>query len=109
MKVRMRLIREWLISARLALRRMRFLACGVFAILSSSSMKNGAARRLAPKWRLPYPLTPRRSTLAPRAIEGRAAALDHAPNGAAARAWLPLPVIDREALGEIAELAVGRG
>jgi hypothetical protein len=28
----MRLIREWLISARFALRRMRFLACGVFAI-----------------------------------------------------------------------------
>ena len=34
-KVRMRLIREWLIVARLALRRMRFLACGVFAMNSS--------------------------------------------------------------------------
>jgi hypothetical protein len=34
MKVRMRLIREWLIVARFALRRMRFLACGVFAISS---------------------------------------------------------------------------
>jgi hypothetical protein len=33
MKDRMRLIREWLIVARVALRRMRFLACGVFAIV----------------------------------------------------------------------------
>jgi len=33
MKVRMRLIREWLMVSRLALRRMRFLACGVFAIV----------------------------------------------------------------------------
>jgi hypothetical protein len=32
MKVRMRLTRAPLIAARLALRRMRFLACGVFAI-----------------------------------------------------------------------------
>jgi hypothetical protein len=45
MKVRMRLIREWLMVARFVLRRMRFLACGVFAILSSSSMKNGAAQK----------------------------------------------------------------
>jgi hypothetical protein len=37
MKVRIRLIREWLIVSRVALRRMRFLACGVFAILSKSS------------------------------------------------------------------------
>jgi hypothetical protein len=29
----MRLIREWLITVRVALRRMRFLACGVFAIV----------------------------------------------------------------------------
>jgi hypothetical protein len=36
MKVRMRLIREWLMVSRLALRRMRFLACGVFAMKSSS-------------------------------------------------------------------------
>src|SRR6185503_8149018 len=33
MKVRMRLTREWLMVARVALRRMRFLACGVFAIV----------------------------------------------------------------------------
>jgi hypothetical protein len=33
MKVRMRLTREWLIVLRVALRRMRFLACGVFAIV----------------------------------------------------------------------------
>jgi hypothetical protein len=33
MKVRMRLTREWLIVARVALRRMRFLACGVFAFV----------------------------------------------------------------------------
>jgi hypothetical protein len=32
MKLRIRLIREWLMSERFALRRMRFLACGVFAI-----------------------------------------------------------------------------
>src|SRR4051794_167242 len=33
MKVRMRLTREWLIVWRVALRRMRFLACGVFAMV----------------------------------------------------------------------------
>jgi hypothetical protein len=33
MKVRIRLTREWLIVWRVALRRMRFLACGVFAIV----------------------------------------------------------------------------
>jgi hypothetical protein len=32
MKLLMRLIREWLIAARFALRRIRFLACGVFAM-----------------------------------------------------------------------------
>jgi hypothetical protein len=36
MKLRMRLIREWLMVVRFALRRIRFLACGVFAILESS-------------------------------------------------------------------------
>ena len=33
MKDRMRLTREWLIVSRVAFRRMRFLACGVFAIV----------------------------------------------------------------------------
>ena len=35
MKVRIRLIREWLVDSRRALRRIRFLACGVFAMKSS--------------------------------------------------------------------------
>jgi hypothetical protein len=35
MKLRTRLIREWLMVSRLALRRIRFLACGVFAMNSS--------------------------------------------------------------------------
>src|SRR3954451_22726534 len=41
------------------------------------------------------------------AIEGRTAALDDALHRAAAPAWLTLAVVHREALREIAELAVG--
>jgi len=72
-------------------------------------MKNGAARRLAPKRRVPYRKAPARSTLAPGTIEGRAAALDDPFHRSATGARLPLSVINREALREIAELAVGRG
>src|SRR6478672_3601681 len=51
------------------------------------------------------------STLATRAEEGRATALDNPPHDpAAARpARLSLAVVDIKQLGEIAELAVGRG
>src|SRR5437764_512598 len=69
-------------------------------------MKNGAARRLAPKCALPYPQPPFRSTLALRTIEGRTAALDDAPDRPAAGARTALAVVDREMLGEIAKLAV---
>src|SRR4051794_23914864 len=49
----------------------------------------------------------RLSVLAFRAIEGRTAALDEAPDRPAARARLALAIVDREAFREIAELAVG--
>jgi len=47
MKVRMRLIREWLMVDRVALRRIRFLACGVFAMnfLVSRSLNEKAAQK----------------------------------------------------------------
>ena len=45
--------------------------------------------------------------LAARAVKGRAAALDDAPDAPAARAGRPFAPVDREALREIAERAVG--
>lgn len=47
--------------------------------------------------------------LATSAVKGRAAALDHPSYSSAAAASLAFPVIDRKALGEIAEFAIGRG
>src|SRR4051812_49894227 len=49
----------------------------------------------------------RLSVLAFRAIEGRPAALDEAPDRPAAWARLALAIVDREAFREIAELAIG--
>src|SRR6185369_2382855 len=72
-------------------------------------MKNGAAHRLAPKRRVHYRQPAARSTLAARAIEGRAATLDEPPDRPAAAARPTLAIIDREGLGEVAELAVGAG
>src|SRR6185295_19105126 len=72
-------------------------------------MKNGAAHRLAPKRRVHYRQPAARSTLAARAIEGRAATLDKPPDRPAAAAWPTLAIIGREGLGEVAELAVGAG
>src|SRR4051812_26072531 len=69
-------------------------------------MKNGAARRLAPKRALHYPQPPFRSTLTLRTIEGRTAALDDAPDQSAAGARTARAVVDREMLGKIAKLAV---
>src|SRR4051812_19721996 len=52
MKVRMRLIREWLMVSRLALRRMRFLACGVFA-MKSPRVPSGQNEKAAQKAKRP--------------------------------------------------------
>ena len=76
-------------------------------------MKAARATRAAPAWRSPIRERPSGQpcaaglSLAFRAVEGRAAALDDAPDRAAAGARLAFAVIDREVLGEIAELAVG--
>src|SRR5689334_370260 len=72
-------------------------------------MKNGAAKRLAPKRWAPYPQPPRRSTLTLGTKEGRTATLDDAPDVPAASAWLPLTIVDCELLREVAELPVGAG
>src|SRR5437764_11000163 len=106
MKVRMRPMREWLITSRLALRRMRFLACGVFAIenprVSCSSMKK---RRQAKRLRRHAGSPTHRgrrgqpSALATRAVKGRAATLDDALDQTAAAAWLPFAILDGEPLG----------
>src|SRR4051812_30812306 len=70
-------------------------------------MKNGAAQEARTEVALPYPHAPARSTLAAGTIEGRTAALDDSPHRPAARAGPAGAVINRERLGEIAELAVG--
>src|SRR5436309_3357637 len=102
---------------------MRFLACGVFAIeksslCSSSSNDSGLnekaaqSQTAAPTRSFPYSQRAGRSThlvLALGAIEGRTAALNDALDRPAARARLSLPVIDRKALREIAELAIRAG
>src|SRR4051812_12124881 len=54
-----------------------------------------------------HALSTRTSALALRTIKGRASALDDAFDGSVAGARLPFPAIDREALREIAELAIG--
>src|SRR5438046_1847639 len=73
--------------------------------------KRRKAKTAAPTRAFHYSERPLRSTsvLAPGAIEGRAAALDHALDRSAACARLSLTVVHRETLGEIAELAVGAG
>lgn len=59
--------------------------------------------------RLPYPQVSLRSTLAVRTIEGRAPALNDPSDRAATLTRLPFAVVDSEALGKIAELAIGGG
>src|SRR6185503_8746627 len=116
MKVRMRPTRAPLISARLALRRMRFLACGVFAIGKSPrvcQVKRKAARAHGPhRRRAPLParaIRVNQSALAARTIKGRAAALDDSFHNSSAHTGLSFPVIDGEGLGKIAKRAVGTG
>src|SRR6478672_5830200 len=115
MKVRMRLTREWLIVSRRSFRRMRFLACGVFAMKVLVYLGSMKKRREA-KW-------PRRHggshmirgregqllALACGAKERRTAALNDAPDLAPAIARLPFAVVHSEPLGEIAEFTVGTG
>jgi hypothetical protein len=66
MKVRIRLIREWLMSSRRLFRRIRFLACGVFAILSYVLIvlneKAAQDQTAAPTRSFPYSERPLRST-----------------------------------------------
>src|SRR5438874_12210636 len=71
--------------------------------------KRRKAKTAAPTRAFHYSERPLRSTsvLAPGAIEGRAAALDDALDRSAACARLSLTIVHGEALGEIAELAVG--
>src|SRR4030095_11528440 len=80
---------------------------------TSSSMKNGAANRLAPEVALPYPQVRARSTarsvLAPGAIEGGSPPLDDALYNASTAARLSLAIVDRKFLREIAEFPVRRG
>src|SRR5436190_21447251 len=71
--------------------------------------KRRISQTAAPTSAFPYSGRARRSMLAARAVEGRTAALDNALDHAPTGARQPLPVIDREVLGGIAELAVGRG
>src|SRR3954469_21215269 len=73
--------------------------------------KRRKAKTAAPTRAFHYSERPLRSTLvlALGAIEGRAAALDDALDRPAACAGLSLTVVHREALGEIAELAVRAG
>src|SRR3954447_12556188 len=104
MKVRMRLMREWLITVRFAFRRMRFLACGVFAMKvprvlwcpkrARINEKAAQSQTAAPTRAFPYSERGRRSTsvLAPWAVKGGAPALDDSPDRAAAGARLSFPV-----------------
>src|SRR5512139_1958912 len=115
----MRLTRAPLISARRSLRRIRFFACGVFAILVPLEDEMKRARQTtAPaqarslRTRAPEVNRPRQppafdSALAAWAIEGRAAAFAPAANRRCATARLPFPAVDAPLPGEIAKLAVG--
>src|SRR5258705_9437603 len=78
---------------------------------SCRKMKMGAAQA-APAGALPTSRSlsgQSSSVLAVRAVEGRAAALDDAPDRSTAAARLTFAVIDRKTLRKITELAVGAG
>src|SRR6476659_3694041 len=113
MKVRMRLTREWLIVWRLAFRRMRFLACGVFAIvfLVLNEKRRGplGSHRSAAAPTRNSPQGQRRSVLALGAIEGRATTLDDPAHGPAAAARFSFAVVYGECLRKVAELPIRAG
>ena len=112
MKVRMRLTREWLMASRvrvaanafLGLRRIRHRLPRAENENGRSSGRTGCRAPLLAK-----ASGQSSSVLAVRTVKGRAAALDDPPDRSAAAARLAFALVDREALREIAEFAIGRG
>src|SRR5690606_23915338 len=115
-----------LISARLSLRRMRFLACSVLAmsVLTSGRLRRGrnpSSKTFTENGSFPPESgalsceganrQANRSFLAPGAVPCAAPALDDTPHraGAGRPAGQTLTAVDLEAAGEVAELAVGAG
>src|SRR5438270_2033316 len=70
--------------------------------------KRRRSQTAAPTRAFPYRERDPRSMLAPRTVEGRPAALDNPRDSSAAWARLPFAIVNREGLGEITKLAVGR-